>query len=91
MDWWKEVPVSEGLLAGGVILLFVILVMIYSKKKRLIGKLLYGGISGVAVLYPVQLALSAAGYEISWNLFTIAVSAVLGLPGVALLAAAVLL
>ena len=90
MEWWAQIPSEEGLLAGGIILLFIILVMIYSKGKHPIGKLFLGGISGVAALFPVQMALSAAGYEISWNLFTIAVSAVLGLPGVALLAAAVL-
>ncbi len=78
---------QEWILVAGIAILLVITCAYYSKSKKRIRKMLFGSLSGIAVLYPVQLAMSSFGYGISMNLFTVAVSAVLGIPGVVLLAA----
>jgi len=82
MDW------KEYVLLGVLLLLFVVMYLYYSKCKRKFGKVLLGALSGVAVLYPVQLVLAAMGFSVTMNLFTVSVAVILGIPGVVLLAVA---
>lgn len=81
----------EMLLLGGLLLLMTIMCGYYLKSRRRIVKLLFGSLSGVALLFPAQLILNGCGVPFAMNLFTVSVSAVLGIPGVALLTAAALL
>lgn len=76
---------KEIILTISLIILAVIMIVYYSKCKRKFAKILFGVLSGVAVLYPVQIMISALGGDLYVNLFTISVSAVLGIPGVVLL------
>lgn len=68
-------------------ILLVILVAHYTKGKMRFAKTLFGICSGVALLFPVQYLLAYLGYGITVNIFTISISAVLGVPGVALITA----
>lgn len=70
-----------------LILLFVIMCVYYSKCKHKFVKILFGLCSGIVFLYPVKLILSNFGYVIDINIITISISAILGVPGVALIAA----
>lgn len=79
---------SEWFVVGGIVVLAVLMIMYYTKSSKRIRKLLFGSLSGVALLYPAQLVLSSMGYAISMNLFTVSTSVVLGIPGVLLLAVA---
>ncbi|MEG0692416.1 MAG: pro-sigmaK processing inhibitor BofA family protein [Oscillospiraceae bacterium] len=77
--------IKEIILTAGVIILAVIMIVYYSKCKRKFTKILFGLFSGVAVLYPVQILIAALGGSLYVNIFTISVSAILGIPGVVLL------
>lgn len=68
-------------------ILLVIAILYYTKGKMRFAKLLFGMCSGVVLLFPVQYLLTYLGYGISVNIFTIAISAILGVPGVALISA----
>lgn len=76
---------KELILTAGVIILLVVMIGYYSKCSHKLKKLLFGSLSGVAVLYPASLIIGAMGYGLTMNLFTVSVSVLLGIPGVALL------
>lgn len=77
--------IKEIILALCIAALTVIMLVFYSKCRKRFSKILFGFLSGVIVLYPVQMVVSAVGGMLSVNLFTLSVSAVLGIPGVVLL------
>jgi hypothetical protein len=83
MDW------QEICLLGGIFVLFTVMFVYYRRCQGGLRRALLGGLTGIALLYPAQWILTSFGYALSFNLFTIAVSALLGIPGVALLIAAV--
>lgn len=76
---------SEAYLVVGIIILAVIMCIYYAKSKHRFTKLLFGAVTGVGMLYAAHFLLSAAGISLSANLFTLSVSAILGIPGVILL------
>ena len=77
---------TEIFLLCGVILLAVIMCIYYSKCKHRFAKLLFGAGSGALLLFPAHWIVTALGQALAVNVFTLAVSAVLGAPGVLLLA-----
>lgn len=77
--------IKEIILTITIVLLCIVMGMYYSKCKGKFKKILFGFISGVAVLYPVQIMISAMGGIFYVNIFTVSVSAILGIPGVILL------
>jgi pro-sigmaK processing inhibitor BofA len=77
----------ELFLIAGLILLFIIMCIYYSKCKQKFIKVLFGLCSGIVVLYPVKLILSSFGILININIITITIAAILGIPGVALIVA----
>ncbi|WMJ24425.1 pro-sigmaK processing inhibitor BofA family protein [Paludicola sp. MB14-C6] len=77
----------EIVLMISLIILFVIMCVYYSKCKHKFIKILFGFCSGIVLLYPVKLILSSFGHIIDINIITISISAILGIPGVALIAA----
>lgn len=79
------IDTGELLLALGIVILTVIMLMFYSKCRRKFSKILFGFLSGVAVLYPISFLVTALGGTLCVNIFTVSVSAVLGIPGVVLL------
>lgn len=76
---------GEMLLLGGLIVLMAIMCGYYARSKKRIRKLLFGSLSGVALLFPAQMILTGMGQAIMLNLFTVSVAAVLGIPGTVLL------
>lgn len=78
----------EWFLLGGIVILFVIMGCYYARSNKKFRKMLFGTLSGVAVLYPATLIMTAFGLTLSMNLFNVAVSAILGIPGVVLIVAA---
>ena len=77
--------INELVLTGGLILLAIVMIAYYAKCKRKFSKLLFGLFSGVLVLYPAQMMITALGGSLYVNIFTVSVSAILGIPGVVLL------
>lgn len=90
-----SMDIKEVFIIAGLFILLVIICMYYAKCKcgflKKVCFLFFGALSGMAVLYPTQLILSHFGYAFSINLFTLSVSGILGIPGVALLVTVVLL
>lgn len=82
---------QEMLLLGFLLVLLAIMCVYYAKSQKRIRKLLFGALSGVILLFPVQLILSGLGYAITINLFTVTTAAILGIPGTILLTVAALL
>ncbi|MFZ2537426.1 MAG: pro-sigmaK processing inhibitor BofA family protein [Oscillospiraceae bacterium] len=80
--------IKEVVLTISIIILAVIMLVYYSKCKRKFTKLLFGLFSGIVVLYPVQIMITAMGGSLYVNIFTLCVSAILGIPGVVLLGVA---
>lgn len=78
---------KEWILTLGIIILAVVMIVYYTKSKRRISKFLFGTLSGIGLLFPAQWILGALEVEFSINFFTGSVAAVLGMPGVVLLAA----
>ncbi len=77
--------IKEVLLTISIIAIAIIMFTYYAKCKRKFTKLLFGLFSGIAVLYPVQIMITAMGGILYVNIFTLCVSAILGIPGVVLL------
>ncbi len=82
---------QEMLLLGFLLVLLAIMCVYYAKSQKRIRKLLFGALSGVILLFPIQLILSGLGYAITINLFTVTAAAILGIPGTILLTVAALL
>lgn len=82
---------SEVWLVAAIIILAVIMCIYYSKSKHRFTKLLFGALTGVGMLYAAHFLLAAAGITLSANLFTLSVSAILGIPGVVLLVVGIFL
>lgn len=82
---------KEWFLLGGLIVLFVIMGCYYARSRKRMRKMFFGTLTGVAVLYPATLILTAFGITLTMNLFNVTVAAILGIPGVALIVAAQLL
>lgn len=78
---------GECILTVGIIILGVVMIIYYTKSKHRISKFLFGTLSGIGLLFPAQWILGALGMGFSINFFTGSVAAVLGMPGVLLLAA----
>lgn len=76
---------KEIFLAVGLIVLAVVMTGFYMKCNHKLKKLLFGSLSGIAVLYPATLILGTMGIGMTMNLFTSVVAVLLGIPGVALL------
>lgn len=72
-------PVIAGLLLFGLVRLLLL-------PMRLVWKLLINGISGVLLLWVVNLTAGFTGFSIPVNLVTAIISGTLGLPGIILLA-----
>lgn len=83
--------IKELLLAICIAILAVIMLVYYSKCKKKFSKLLFGTLSGVAVLYPIQILITSLGGILYVNLFSVCVSVILGIPGAVLLGIAALL
>lgn len=83
----------EIIVLGIVAVLAVAMLWFYAKSKNKIVKLLFGACSGIGVLFPAGYILEAVGYGrcLPVNVFTLSVSGILGIPGVALMAAIQLL
>ena len=77
----------EIALVASLIILLVIFMSYYAKSKHRFVKILFGICSGVAFLFPVKLILVYFGYQFSINIITLCISSILGIPGVALMAA----
>ncbi len=71
-------PVIAGVLLFGLIRLLLL-------PMRLVWKLLINGISGVLLLWVVNLTAGFTGFSIPVNLVTAIISGTLGLPGILLL------
>ena len=82
---------TEGMLLTGIGVLFIVMGMYYARSRRRYRKMLFGSLTGIAALYPASLAMAAAGFPVTMNLFNVTVSAILGIPGVLLLLASYLL
>lgn len=82
---------TELFLLGGIAILAVIMCIYYSKCRHCFAKLLFGAASGALLLFPAHWLVGALGQALSVNVFTLSVSAVLGAPGVLLLAVAAFL
>lgn len=80
-----NVLAKDIIIAAVIVLLFIIMLWYYKNAKRRISKFLFGVISGVVMLYPAGFIVSAMGGVLNVNLFSVAVSSVLGIPGVAVL------
>lgn len=76
---------TEGILIAGLIILSVIMIVYYIKSKKKVSKFLVGVGSGLGSLLVFSYILGGAGYALSLNFVTIAISAILGIPGVALI------
>lgn len=72
-------PVIAGVLLFGLVRLLLL-------PMRLVWKLLINGISGVLLLWVVNLTAGFTGFSIPVNLVTAIISGTLGLPGIILLA-----
>lgn len=79
--------ITEICIVGAIIIIAIVMGAYYTKGKRRFLKVMFGVCSGIAVLYPAQFIIGLFGQSISINLLTISVSAVMGIPGVALISA----
>ena len=80
----KRMPV-EYLLYTICIFLFIINVMYYKSTKNPWRNGLIAGASGVICFFPVQMLLQYLGFSLAINYFTLALSVLLGIPGVILM------
>lgn len=69
-----------GLVAGAVVLLCLIIWLV-TKKKHII----FSSLAGLLVLVLINQTASITGINFGYNLLSVGVSVILGLPGVALL------
>lgn len=76
--------INEILVLLSMSILLVLNLVFYSKCKKKFSSFLFGSISGVVLLYPLSIILGSIGYSLTTNIFTIATSVILGIPGVIL-------
>lgn len=81
----------EGILCAITIILCVIMLYYYIKSRNKLGRFILGVGSGIACLFPASYIVTACGGALSLNLFTFSFAGILGIPGVILLSAAVLI
>ena len=77
---------SHAVFWGVLALLFLFILFVAWRKKRGLRALCYATIFGVLTLFPVQFLLEQLGVSLGINEKTLAISAVLGVPGTVLLA-----
>ena len=82
---------GEGIFILGSIILCVIMFVYYIKSKKKISKFIVGVGSGLGSLLACSYILNGVGYAISVNFATLSISAILGIPGVALIIGTTLL
>ncbi len=79
--------IFEICLLATLLILFVIIIYYYAKCKKRFSKIIFGFCSGIAFLFPAKLILGYFGYQLSINIITLAISSIIGIPGVAIIVA----